>query len=121
MRPECVVFDEATAMLDPKGREDVLEIIRLLKEKLGTAVVLITHHMEEAVGADRVVVMSDGRIVMEGRPEEVFSRVEELRSLSLDVPESVALIYELNKEGFDISLENITEEKCAEAIYEALK
>ena len=117
MNPECVVFDEATAMLDPKGRQDVMDIIKLLRDRLGTTVVLITHHMKEAAQADRVLVLSDGRIVMDGAPKEVFSQVEKLRELELDIPSGTNLIYELNKAGFDIPLTNLSIDECAGAIY----
>ena len=120
MRPECVVFDEATAMLDPKGRQDVLGIIRMLKEEHGTTVILITHHMSEAALADRVIVMSDGRILMDGTPKEVFSQVDRLREVGLDVPVGTQLIYELNRRGFDIPSDNLTAEECADAIYRSL-
>ena len=120
MRPECVVFDEATAMLDPKGRRDVMDIIEILKNQLHSTIVLITHHMEEAALADRVIVMSDGHMIMDGNPKEIFSQVGKLRELGLDVPAGTQLIYELNKSGFDIPLENLTIDECARAIYDAL-
>ena len=120
MQPECIVFDEATAMLDPKGRRDVLNIIRLLKEELNTTVILITHHMNEAALADRVIVMSDGKVIMDDVPKKVFSQVERLREIGLDVPAGTRLIYELNKCGFDIPIENLTAEECADAIFKAV-
>ena len=118
MAPACVVFDEPTAMLDPKGRADVVKIIHKLRE-MGTTVVLITHHMDETIDADRLIVMADGEIVMDGRPEEVFCRVEEMRATGLDVPETVDILYELNKEGFDFDLKALSVEACAEEIMKA--
>jgi len=118
MSPQCVVFDEATAMLDPKGRRDVLDIIKLLRER-GTTVVLITHHMLEAAEADRVIILSDGRLVLDGEPKKIFSQAEKMRELELDIPTGTALIYELNKEGIDIPLENLSVEDCAQAIFKA--
>ncbi len=119
MHPQCVVFDEATAMLDPKGRADVMDIIAKMKA-MGTTVVLITHHMNEAALADRVIVMSGGRVCMDGTPRKVFSQVEKIRSLGLDAPDTVSLIYELNGCGYNIPLENLTAEECAEAIIKAV-
>jgi len=121
MHPKCVVFDEPTAMLDPKGREDVMEIIRRLKEESGVTVILITHHMEEAAAADRVVVMSDGLVVMDGTPREVFPQVEKLRELGLTVPETTALIYELGREGVSLPLDALSVEECADSIVKEFK
>lgn len=118
MAPACVVFDEPTAMLDPKGRADVVKIIHKLRE-MGTTVVLITHHMDETIDADRLIVMADGKIVMDGSPREVFCRVEELRETGLDVPETVDILYELNKEGFNLDLKALSVEECAEEIFKA--
>ena len=118
MAPACVVFDEPTAMLDPKGRADVVKIIHKLRE-MGTTVVLITHHMDETIDADRLIVMADGKIVMDGSPREVFCRVEELRETGLDVPETVDILYELNKEGFDLDLKALSVGECAEEILKA--
>lgn len=119
MRPKCVVFDEATAMLDPKGRSDVMEIIGKLKD-MGTTVVLITHHMNEAAMADRVIIMSDGKVCMDGTPKEVFSQVEKVRSFGIDVPDTISLVYELNKCGFDIPQDCLTIEECTDAIVKAV-
>jgi energy-coupling factor transport system ATP-binding protein len=119
MRPECVVFDEPTAMLDPQGRRDVLEIIEKLRAG-GITVILITHHMDEAVAADRVVVLSDGRIVMDGTPKEIFVQVDELQALGLTVPDTTALLYELRRRGLNVPLDALTVEDCAEAIRAAL-
>ena len=117
MNPQCIVFDEPTAMLDPRGRADVLEIIGRLPREYGTTVILITHHMDEVIGADRLVVMSEGRVVMDGTPKQIFPRVRELRALGLDVPETTDILYRLNEAGFDLPLDALTVEECAQAIY----
>ena len=116
MGPECIVFDEPTAMLDPRGRESVIEVIRDLRDNHGVTIVLITHHMDEAVGADRVIVLSDGVVTMDGAPRDVFMRVDELRSAGLSVPETILLMRELNGEGFSLPLDTLTVEECAQAI-----
>jgi len=121
MGPECIVFDEPTAMLDPRGRQSIIEVIRDLRDNHGVTVVLITHHMDEAADADRVIVMSDGDIIMDGRPREVFMDIETLRRAGLDVPETTALLLELKKDGFDLTLDALTVEECADAIYTAVK
>ena len=121
MRPECIVMDEPTAMLDPIGRREVLNAVRELRRGRGMTVVLITHHMEECVHADRLIVMSDGAVAMDGEPKEVFSRVEELRALGLATPEAVSLLYGLRQSGWDVPLDALTPEDCAAAIAEALK
>ncbi len=121
MRPKCVVFDEPTAMLDPRGREEVTAIIRRMRDELGTTVVLITHHMEETIDADRLVVMADGRVAMDGTPREIFSQVDRLRELGLDVPQTVDLIYRLNKKGFSMPLDALSPDECAEAVAGALR
>ena len=121
MEPKCIVLDEPTAMLDPRGRREVMEtIIRLNREK-GITVILITHHMDEAAQCDRVVVMSKGNIVADGAPAEVFSQVELLHSIGLAAPETVELCYELNKLGFDLPLSALEPEECAQLLYDALK
>ena len=120
MSPECIVFDEPTAMLDPRGRKDVIDIIKKLRE-MGKTVVLITHHMDETIDADRLVVMSDGQVIMDGPPREVFKDVEAVRATGLDVPETVDLMYELNKGGFDLDLSALSVEECAREIYRAVK
>jgi len=117
MDPECVVFDEPTAMLDPRGRESIMNVIRDLRDNRGVTVVLITHHMDEAADADRVVVMSHGEVIMDGRPRDVFLDIATLRRAGLDVPETTALLYELNKDGFDLPLEALTVDECADAIF----
>ena len=121
MDPECVVFDEPTAMLDPQGRADVVNIIHRLRQSGRVTVVLITHHMEEAVGADRVVVLSHGKIAMDGTPREVFSQVEELRALGLESPETVRLLWELRQRGCDVPLDALEPAACAAAICRMLK
>ncbi|WP_394962211.1 energy-coupling factor transporter ATPase [Candidatus Allofournierella merdavium] len=121
MRPDCLVLDEATAMLDPRGREKVMETIRHLNRDFGITVVSITHYMDEAAQADRVVVMSEGKVVMEGTPRQVFSQVETLRRLRLDVPQVTELCCQLAAAGVDIPTDIINEEECAAALYELLK
>ena len=121
MEPDTIVLDEATAMLDPVGRRDVLRAVHALNRDRGITVVLITHHMDEAVDADRVVVMNDGRVVMDGAPAAIFSRVEELHDLGLCSPDTVELLYALNRGGMDLPLEAVTVENCADAIAKALR
>lgn len=121
MRPDCLVLDEATAMLDPRGREKVMETIHHLNKDFGITVVSITHYMEEAAQADRVLVMSEGHVVMEGTPKEVFSQTEKVRALRLDVPQAAELRDELVKAGLDLPEGIITEDECAAALYELLK
>ena len=102
MRPQCIVLDEPTAMLDPNGRREVVKTVHELNRQEGITVVLITHYMEEVINADRVIVMDDGRVVMDGTPREIFSRVEELKSYRLDVPQVTELAYELQKNGVEL-------------------
>ena len=120
MEPACVVLDEATAMLDPIGRQEVLSTVHRLNREKGITVVLITHHMNEAEEADRVVVMDGGRVAMDGTPKEVFARVEELRSMGLTAPDTVDLLYRLRENGWNVPLDALTVEECADAITEAL-
>ena len=120
MAPECIVLDEATAMLDPVGRREVLSTIRRLNAERGMTVVLITHHMDEAEHADRVIVMNDGCRAMGGSPREVCARVEELRALGLAAPSTVELLYELNQRGCHLPLDAITVDECADAIMKEL-
>ena len=120
MRPRCIVLDEPTAMLDPVGRREVVETIHQLNRELGMTVVLITHHMNETIDADRVVIMSDGHVIADGKPAEVFVRVEQLRATGLDVPETTELLYELRKEGLDLPLDALSVDACAQALYELL-
>ena len=119
MSPSCVVFDEPTAMLDPKGRSDVIRMVRQLRNEMNVTVILITHHMEETIHADRVVVISDGKVVMDGSPKKVFPQVEKMRETGLDVPETVDILYELNKNGFDLHLDALSVEECAKEIMTA--
>lgn len=121
MAPRIIVLDEPTAMLDPQGRQEVISTITRLCREKGMTVVLITHHMDECVGADRLVVMSNGSIIADGRPAEVFAQVELMKSEGLDVPETTRLIYELNQEGFQLPLEALTVDECADAIAKLLK
>ena len=116
MRPQCIVLDEATAMLDPIGRSEVISTIERLNRDEGITVVLITHHMNEAEHADRVIVMNEGRVVMDGAPREVFAQVEKLKSIGLTVPDTVELLYELRGAGCDLPLAAITVDECADAI-----
>ena len=116
MLPECIVLDEATAMLDPVGRREVLNVIEGLHREKDVTVVLITHHMNEAEHADRVIVMNDGRVAMDGTPREVFSRADELKDLGLAVPDTVALLRELKAGGLDVPTDAVTVEDCADAI-----
>ena len=121
MEPKCIVLDEPTAMLDPRGRREVVETIGRLNKEKGITVVLITHHMDEAAKADRVVVMHKGSVAADGTPEEVFSQVELLHNIGLAAPESVELCWELKKQGFDLPLDALEPEKCAQALYDLLK
>ena len=120
MKPRCVVLDEPTAMLDPIGRREVLETVKRLNRENGVTVVLITHHMDEAAQADRLIVMSDGKIIADGSPREVFQDVEGLKAAGLTVPETVELLNELRREGLDPPLDALSDEECAQAIYALL-
>ncbi len=120
MEPECIVLDEPTAMLDPIGRREVLAAIEKLRRKKGMTVILITHHMDECIDADRLIVMSGGRIVADGTPKEVFSNVEAMCAEGLAVPETTELIYGLRAAGWDLPLDALSTEECAEAIAEIL-
>ncbi|MBE7008907.1 MAG: energy-coupling factor transporter ATPase [Ruminococcaceae bacterium] len=120
MLPECIVLDEATAMLDPRGRREVLNVIEGLHREKDVTVVLITHHMNEAEHADRVIVMNDGTVAMDGTPREVFSRADELKSLGLTVPDTISLLRELRDGGLDVPVDAVTVEDCADAIMEAI-
>ena len=117
MHPRCIVLDEPTAMLDPHGRKSVIETVKKLNKEEGITVILITHYMEEVIEADHVFVMDDGNLVMDGTPREVFSQVEKLKELRLDVPQATLLAYELQKKGFPLrdgilSNEELVEELC---------
>ena len=120
MEPACIVLDEATAMLDPVGRREVLSAVHRLNREKGITVVLITHHMNEAEDADRVVVMDDGKVALDGTPWEVFTQVDALRSMGLTVPDTVDLLDRLRKDGLDVPLTALTVEACADAIYSAV-
>lgn len=116
MQPECIVLDEPTAMLDPQGRDEVMNTIRELNKSMGITIILITHYMEEAILADRVIVMDSGRVLTEGTPREVFSQVELLKQHRLDVPQATELIYKLRGCGFDLPKCVLNEEECIEAL-----
>ena len=121
MEPACVVLDEATAMLDPIGRREVLAAVHRLNREKGITVILITHHMNEAEGADRVLVMNDGRVDLDGTPQEVFSQVNRLRHLGLTVPDTVGLLYRLRQRGWNVPQDALSVEDCAAAVCGALK
>lgn len=116
MRPSCILLDEPTAMLDPNGRKEVLKTIKMLNKEFGVTIVLITHYMDEAAQAERVVVMDSGEIVMNDTPKKVFSRVEELKNIGLDVPQVTELTHMLIDEGISIDSEIITEDECVQAL-----
>ena len=120
MMPRCVVLDEPTAMLDPRGRREVMEVVRTLNSRFGITVVLITHHMDEAVQAGRVVVMHHGRILMQGMPREIFTHVDELKAASLDVPQTIEILHELNQEGAELPLSALTVSECADILQQYL-
>lgn len=121
MQPRCIVLDEPTAMLDPHGREEVLRTIEDLNKNHGITVILITHHMTEAIRADRVLVMEKGNIIADGTPKEVFPQVELLKQAGLDVPVTTQLLFELNKSGCNLPLDALSTEECAQALYDLLK
>ncbi len=121
MQPECIVLDEPTAMLDPIGRREVLATVGQLRREKGMTVVLITHHMEECIDADRLIVMSGGRIALDGTPKDVFSQVEAMRAEGLTVPETTELLYGLRQSGFDLPLDALSVDACADAITAQLK
>lgn len=121
MRPRCIVLDEPTAMLDPIGREEVIDTIQKLNREFGVTVVLITHHMDEAARADRLIVMDQGQVIADGAPRTVFQNVEGLRSVGLTVPETVGLLYELRQAGLNVPLDALSVDECAQVIAKALK
>ena len=121
MEPKCIVLDEPTAMLDPRGRREVIETIGRLNKEKGITVVLITHHMDEAAKADRVVVLHKGKVKADGTPKEVFSQVELLHNIGLAAPDAVELCWELNKQGFDLPLDKLDPEECAQTLCDMLK
>ena len=120
MQPRCIVLDEPTAMLDPMGRADVLRTVKELNRSRGVTVVLITHHMDEAAQAARLVVMSRGRIIADGPPKQVFQDVEGLEAVGLTVPETTRLMWELRKEGLDVPLDALSDEECAAVLRDLL-
>lgn len=121
MRPRCIVLDEPTAMLDPAGRREVVETIKRLCRENGITIVLITHHMNEAVEADKIFVMSEGKVVVSGTPAEVFAEVPVLKAHGLSVPDTTELMFELNQQGLSLPVGALTVEACAQAIAAALK
>ena len=120
MQPRCIVLDEPTAMLDPIGRADVLRTIKQLNRTSGVTVVLITHHMDEAAQADRLVVMAKGKVIADGEPKQVFQDVEGLKAVGLTVPHTTELLWQLRQEGLDVPLDALSDEECAQALYELL-
>ena len=120
MQPRCIVLDEPTAMLDPIGRADVIRTIKTLNRERGVTVVLITHHMDEAAQADRLIVMAKGKMVADGAPKQVFSQVERLRAVGLTVPQTTQLLWELRQAGLDVPLDALSDEECALALRKLL-
>ncbi len=120
MRPKCIVLDEPTAMLDPVGRSKVMKTIKKLNEEFGITIILITHYMEEAAQCGRVIVMDKGQVLMDDCPKEVFSNVEKLKEVGLDVPQVTELVYELNKQGLSLDTHIIDENECCEALLKLL-
>ena len=116
MRPRCIVLDEPTAMLDPKGRSEVMKTVKELNSKYGITIILITHYMEEAAQCERIIVMDKGKVLMDDSPKQVFSRVEELKAVGLDVPQVTELVYELNKYGLKLDTHIINENECCDAL-----
>lgn len=116
MKPDCIILDEPTAMLDPTGRIEVMETVKKLNKEENKTIVLITHYMEEAVEADRIIVMENGNIVMEGSPKEVFSQVDKVKDLGLDVPQVTELVYELRKDGIDLKTDILSIEELVELL-----
>ena len=121
MEPKCIVLDEPTAMLDPRGRREVIDTIRKLNKDKKITVVLITHHMDEAAKAQRVIVLHKGKVAADGSPQSVFSQVDLLHSIGLAAPETVELCYQLNKEGFDLPLDRLDPEECARILMENVR
>ena len=121
MEPKCIVLDEPTAMLDPRGRREVMETVAKLNREKGITVILITHHMDEAAKADRMVILHRGVIRADGTPSEIFADVEKIHELGLSAPETVELCYELNRKGFCLPLDLLDTDTCAQALYDVLK
>ena len=120
MKPQVIVFDESTAMLDPQGRREVVDIMEKLNREENITVLNITHYMEEAARADRVIVINDGKIALDGTPREVFAKVDALRKMGLEAPQGNELVLELRRAGLDISGDSLTEEECIETLYKFL-
>jgi len=120
MQPRCIVLDEPTAMLDPIGRADVMRTIKQLNREKGVTVVLITHHMDEAAQADRLIVMAKGQVVADGAPKEVFSHVEDLKAVGLTVPHTTQLMWDLRQAGIDVPLDALSDEECAQVLKDLL-
>ena len=121
MEPKCIVLDEPTAMLDPRGRKEVMDTIRRLNEQKNITVILITHHRDEAAQAQRVVVLDKGKVALDGNPREVFSQVQKLHDMGLAAPDTVELCWELNQNGFTLPLERLSAEECAQTLYDVIK
>ena len=121
LEPQCIVLDEPTAMLDPRGRKDVIDTVKQLNKEKGITIVLITHHMDEAAQAQRVVVLDKGVVAADGTPEEVFSQVDLLHQIGLAAPDPVELCWELRKQNYDLPLDHLDPEKCAQALYDWVK
>ena len=121
MEPKCIVLDEPTAMLDPRGRREVMHTITQLNRDKGITVILITHHMDEAAQAQRVIVLHNGKVADDGTPAEVFAKVEDMHAIGLASPQTVELCYELNKNGFDLPLSSLDPDECAQILYDSLK
>lgn len=116
MMPKCIIFDEATAMLDPLGRREVMKIMDMLNREHGITILNITHYMDEAAQADRVIVINDGRVYMDGTPSKVFSRIDEIRAVGLEAPQTIELLDLLRRNGYDLSLEYLDEAACVDAL-----
>ena len=121
MRPKCIVLDEPTAMLDPKGRREVMKTLKKLNDDYGVTVVIITHYMDEAAQCDRILVMEEGQMILEGKPIDVFSNVDLLKEVGLDVPQVTELLHALRMEGFDVADNIISEQDCVEELDRLLK
>ena len=121
MEPQCIILDEPTAMLDPRGRKEVMDTVKKLNKEKGITAVIITHHMDEAAQADRVVVLHKGDVAADGTPQEVFSQIELLHSIGLAAPETVELCHALNQQGFRLPLDQPEIEECAQALYDSIK
>lgn len=121
MNPQCILLDEPTAMLDPRGRKEVMNTIKMLNREQGVTIALITHYMDEAAQADRVVVIDGGEVMMDGTPKQIFSQVDTMKNLGLDVPQVTELVWRLRKSGYDLPRDIITEDECVEALAELLK